>query len=183
MEMHERIAFVRGSCRLSQEEFAERLGLTKSAISGYETGRRVPPASILRAISQRFQFNEQWLKTGEGEAIVPSSSDVLAALFDEFGCNDFEQAFLTSYLNLPDRERKAFSGYLEHLFCDVADELGYAKVQRKNSAAPAFSSDPASWGGSAPDTSADDDAEALAEKAAALVRDQANSEKKAESSA
>ena len=51
-DVGKRILQVRETEKLNQEEFANRLGLTKSAISGYETGRRVPTKAILKSIAQ-----------------------------------------------------------------------------------------------------------------------------------
>ena len=124
MNMGERILFVRKNCgSLSQEEFADKLGLTKSAISGYETGRRIPPDSVLKHIAHIFQLDEDWLKDGVGEPFFPTPDDALDELFFQFECSDFERSFLTAYFYLPDKDRYVFSSYLERIFHAMVGEM------------------------------------------------------------
>lgn len=116
MEMKERILYVRENSGLNQEAFAQRIGVTKSAISGYETGRRDPSPQVLHSISREFRYNLDWLKTGEGEPEVPDPNDILDELFHRFSCSDFERAFLEAYFDLQDDEREQFCAYLERVF-------------------------------------------------------------------
>ena len=50
---------------LSQAEFAASLQTSQSQISAYETGRRLPPTSLLIRIAEEFQVSYDWLFTGE----------------------------------------------------------------------------------------------------------------------
>lgn len=137
MEMSDRISFIRKSCgNLSQEEFANRLGLTKSAISGYETGRRIPPDSVLKHIAREFYLDEDWLKHGNGEPFFPTPSDALEEMFEQFECQPFERAFLTAYLYLEEKDRNAFCSYLKRLFADTAEIM--AKQEDFNKATVPF---------------------------------------------
>ena len=65
--MNSRIAQVRKSQKISQDEFAKRLGLTKNFISLIETGGRSPSERTILDICREFNVNEYWLRTGEGE--------------------------------------------------------------------------------------------------------------------
>ena len=106
MNMGERILFIRENCgNLSQEEFANELGLTKSAISGYETGRRTPPDNVLKHIACVFHLDEDWLKDGVGEPFLPTPEDALEELFEQFECSNFERSFLTAYFYMNDKDR------------------------------------------------------------------------------
>lgn len=135
MSMGDRILFVRENCGdLSQDEFAKRLGMTKSAISGYETGRRIPTDSVLKHIAHEFRVDEEWLKDGSGEPFEPTDGDTLEEMFHQFNCSEFERAFLRAYLFLPEKDRLEFSKYLERLFLGTADEFGYAKKPRQTNA-------------------------------------------------
>lgn len=124
---NERMIFVRENSELSQEEFARRLGLTKSAISGYETGRRIPTDSVLKLVSTTFQIDEEWLKSGEGMPTAKESESALDEVFHQFKCSKFEQAFLNSYFQMPERDRRGFCAYLEQLFHGISMELGEAQ--------------------------------------------------------
>jgi len=50
---------------ITQEEFAERLGVSQSQLSKYERGVAAPPADILLRIKERCQVSIDWLLTGE----------------------------------------------------------------------------------------------------------------------
>lgn len=67
----ERIKELRQALKLTQKEFAERVGIGQSAITWYEKGEREPLPSILKNIYQEFNVNETWLRTGEGEMFRP----------------------------------------------------------------------------------------------------------------
>jgi transcriptional regulator with XRE-family HTH domain len=65
--MNTRIAQIRKSQKINQDEFARRLGLTKNFISLIETGGRSPSERTILDICREFNVNEYWLRTGEGE--------------------------------------------------------------------------------------------------------------------
>lgn len=49
----------------TQEEFAERLGISQSQLSKYERGVVAPPADVLLLIKERCHVSIDWLLTGE----------------------------------------------------------------------------------------------------------------------
>jgi transcriptional regulator with XRE-family HTH domain len=50
---------------VTQEEFAERLGISQSQLSKYERGVAAPPADILMRIKSQCRVSIDWLLTGE----------------------------------------------------------------------------------------------------------------------
>lgn len=91
--MKDRIKEVRIKTGLSLTKFAETLGLTVSAVSLYESGKRIPSNAVLTSISKAFGISYAWLKTGEGPMKDPlADDDALARLSD-------------TYQSLPDRLR------------------------------------------------------------------------------
>ena len=185
--MNERIIKVRKAAGLSQEEFARRLGVTKSTVSGYETGRREPTDQTVRSICREFGINELWLKYGEGEIKAPAADGAIGQLISEFECTNFEAEFLKSYFALTAAERMEFLKFTLKVIGPaykntvgsgvnpfaMASSAGSAPAASHNpdrdpDPAPAFSTLPGS----------DDDVESLAEMAADLVREQAEAEKR-----
>jgi transcriptional regulator with XRE-family HTH domain len=74
--MNTRIAFVRKHQKLSQQEFADRLGLTKNFISLLETGGRTPSERTLSDICEKFSVDPTWLRTGFGDdPFIPASRE------------------------------------------------------------------------------------------------------------
>lgn len=65
--MQNRIKELRKSLGLNQTEFGAKLGITTSAISGYELGTIAPSNSIIKSICREYGVNETWLMTGAGE--------------------------------------------------------------------------------------------------------------------
>lgn len=98
--MNERILKIREESGLSQEAFADRLGVTKSAISGYETGRREPTMQIIKAICREFNINEEWLKTGTGDMRI-ENKDELDALAEKYHLSDSVQSFIAELVTAP----------------------------------------------------------------------------------
>jgi transcriptional regulator with XRE-family HTH domain len=51
---------------ITQDEFAQRIGISQSYLSTVEHGRVEAGAEILLAISREFKKSLEWLLTGEG---------------------------------------------------------------------------------------------------------------------
>lgn len=62
--INERVKEVRKSLHLSQEEFGNRIGLSKSGISNIENGTRNVNPKHIKLICTIFDVNENWLTTG-----------------------------------------------------------------------------------------------------------------------
>lgn len=77
--MNERIKKLRKILGLSQEAFAERIGLKGSAVSHLENGRRNITSQNINAICREFNVSEEWLLTGGGEIFEEMSRAEKAA--------------------------------------------------------------------------------------------------------
>lgn len=96
--MNSRIAEVRKKYNLTQEKFAEKIGLTRNFVWMIEKGERVPSDRTIADICREFQVDEHWLRTGEGEMQRPMSrNDELARFLGEAikGPDDFKRTLLT----------------------------------------------------------------------------------------
>ncbi|MBQ8237371.1 MAG: helix-turn-helix transcriptional regulator [Oscillospiraceae bacterium] len=79
--MHNRIKQVRKSTDLTQQEFADRIGVSRGALANYEVGRNEPIDAVISLICREFNINESWLRTGEGEMLKPVNRDAEIASF------------------------------------------------------------------------------------------------------
>jgi transcriptional regulator with XRE-family HTH domain len=52
----------------TQNEFAEKLGISQSQLSKYERGTVAPPADVLIRIKEQFRVSIDWLLTGDPES-------------------------------------------------------------------------------------------------------------------
>lgn len=103
--MSNRIKEIRTSLGLSQQEFADRIGVKRGAIANYEIGRNEPIDAVITLICREFGVSEHWLRTGEGEMFVQISRDeeVMAFVGDVMrGEEDnFRRRFLLALSRLP----------------------------------------------------------------------------------
>jgi len=78
--LKERIKDLRNSLKLTQQKFADRLGLKRQTIAAYEIGNIVPSDSTLLLICKEFNVNEEWLRYGTGEMfrIIPEEDETAA---------------------------------------------------------------------------------------------------------
>ena len=65
MTLHEKILFCRKDAGLSQEALAERLGVSRQAISKWETGDATPELSKLVLLAKEFGVTTDWLLSEE----------------------------------------------------------------------------------------------------------------------
>ena len=57
IELGTRIKALRTARRMTQAEFAERINVTKSAVSAYENGSRLPSYDVLIKIARLFKVS------------------------------------------------------------------------------------------------------------------------------
>ena len=67
--MKDRIKQVRTSAQATQEEFAGKIGISKSSVSLLESGRNNPSEQTIRAICEHYNVDRLWLETGKGEML------------------------------------------------------------------------------------------------------------------
>lgn len=65
--MNERIKKLRKELDLTQQEFAERIGVKRNTVATYEMGRSEPSDAGITLICREFKVNEEWLRAGSGE--------------------------------------------------------------------------------------------------------------------
>lgn len=120
--MNERIKEVRKSLGLTQQEFADRIGVKRNTVATYEGGRNIPIDSVVSLICKEFNVNEEWLRTGEGEMFQDLSQGELAArVVGEALANDneFIQSVFISLGKLTPTEWKV----VEKFITSVEEEM------------------------------------------------------------
>ncbi len=89
--MHTRIKQLRKELKLSQQEFANKIHISRSQLSYYESGTVSIPERSQKEICEKFGINEEWLRTGQGEMYTFSQEDVeLAEALAEITLSDNE---------------------------------------------------------------------------------------------
>lgn len=82
MEMNMKLLLIRKSENLTQEQFAERVGLTRGAYSLIESGKNKSSLMLLKLVCYEFNINEDWLFKDVGE-MKKSNSDIVIHELDE----------------------------------------------------------------------------------------------------
>lgn len=65
MELHERIALARKQAGLSQEQLGEKLGVSRQAVSKWESGQSNPDVAYVAGMCRLFGVSSDWLLLGE----------------------------------------------------------------------------------------------------------------------
>lgn len=65
--MNERIKKIRTNAKLTQQEFADKIGIKRNTVALYETGNCGVSDAVIKLICREFSIYEEWLRTGEGE--------------------------------------------------------------------------------------------------------------------
>lgn len=73
--MKDRLKNLRKALGLTQQEFADRIGIGRGNIATYETRGGSPGNSVINLICREFNVNETWLRTGDGEMFVRQTRD------------------------------------------------------------------------------------------------------------
>ena len=79
--LKDRIKKIRKELDLTQQKFADKLGVQRNTIAMYEMGRTLPSDAIMRSICREFNVNEDWLRTGQGEMFIKQTRDEQIASF------------------------------------------------------------------------------------------------------
>lgn len=77
----DRIKKLRKELDLTQQEFADRIGIKRGGIANYEIGRNEPADSVISLICREFHVNEHWLRDGVGDIFIEQTMDEQIASF------------------------------------------------------------------------------------------------------
>lgn len=106
--MNERIKKLRKALDLTQQEFADRIGMKRNTVANYETDRNEPSSSVISLICREFNVSEEWLRTGAGEMFAPAAKDVLGELCAELNATELEEQIIRAYFRVDARIREPF---------------------------------------------------------------------------
>lgn len=118
--MNERIRKIRKVLDLTQQEFAERIGMKRNSIALIESGRNTSDQTIF-SICREFNVNETWLRTGEGEMfrVLPEEDELSVYIEDllmgtEDSVHKAIKAFLLAYGRMNDPSKKVMNELIDN---------------------------------------------------------------------
>ena len=120
--MKDRLKELRKALNLTQQKFADKLGVKQNTIAQYEMGRNDPSDAVIVSICREFNVSEDWLRNGEGEMFIPMTLDEEIASFIGNMQADieptFQKRFISALAKLSPEEWKT----IEKLIRNMIDE-------------------------------------------------------------
>lgn len=110
---------LRNKAGMNQEQLAKRLGLSKSAISMYESGSREPSLEILEAIADIFNVDMNTLTGAKKLSESVNGSDELSPV---------EKQHIKKYRTLDEYGKKAVDDLLENEYARCTEVIDEPKV-------------------------------------------------------
>lgn len=105
MTINERIRELRNDKKLTQHEFAQKIGLKHGAVSKMEINGNTITDQNKQIICDKFNVNIRWLEDGEEPMYL--ERDLFDQLRDEYKLTGIEEQILRLYCNLEPSRRSA----------------------------------------------------------------------------
>ena len=119
--MNERLKKLRKTLDLTQQEFADKLGVKRNTVAQWEIGRNEPSDAIIFSICREFDVNKDWLRTGEGEMfVIRSDEEELAAFFGDI-LNDgssFKKRFISALAALDTEDWEVIEKFINSIIAE-----------------------------------------------------------------
>lgn len=123
--MGDRIKALRQSLGLTQQEFADKIGIKRGAIANYEIGRNISDV-VINSICRTYNVSERWLRTGEGEMFVQIARDkeIMRFVGDVMQGEDdnFRRRFLLALARLPEERWKDVEDFAQQITAENKKE-------------------------------------------------------------
>ena len=112
----DQIRCLRKSLGLTQQEFANRIGVKRNTIANYEIGRNIPVDSVLELICREFNVSRQWMETGVGDIFIEPDNFSLDEYLCERGADSLEIEIIRAYFELdPTTRKRVLNQFRENL--------------------------------------------------------------------
>lgn len=73
--MKDRFKELRKELNVTQQEFADKLKISRNFVAQIEMGSKVPSDRTIDDVCREFNVNEEWLRTGNGDMFIPGIKD------------------------------------------------------------------------------------------------------------
>ena len=118
--MNERLKSIRKSLSMTQKDFGAELGVSRDTYASYESGRVIPNNTFIQLMCSKFNVNEEWLRTGDGEMFIKTKRTTLDELTASYNLNDKEKAIIQAFLDLSPQGRAGVLEYVDKLVGSIA---------------------------------------------------------------
>lgn len=108
--MKDRIKKVRKHFEMTQNEFGNKIGVSRDAIAGYERGVKIPEPTI-KLICKEFNVDYFWLTEGIGDMIADIPDTLLDSIALEYKLTDEYKAILKAFLEVPNDQKPIIQNF------------------------------------------------------------------------
>jgi transcriptional regulator with XRE-family HTH domain len=113
--MKDRLKELRKSLGLTQQEFADRIGLKRNTLAGYEIGKSIPIDAIIISICREYGVSEERLRNGEGEMFNSSMNNEVDAVVTKYHLNEKAKQCILKFVELSDNDRAVILKFMENV--------------------------------------------------------------------
>lgn len=111
--MNERIKEIRKSENLTQQKFADKLGVKRNTVAQWELGINALTPQVITSICREFNISEEWLRTGNGEKYVEEDIE-FSKICSKIGIKDEKaKKAITEYWHLSDEDKELFWKFMD----------------------------------------------------------------------
>lgn len=114
--MNTRIKQIRNDRKLTQQAFADKLGVSRNSIARFEMGDLSPSDRTIKDICREFSVNEEWLRTGEGNMKIElSRNQEIQQFINSIAIDDekFKSDFISALCKLSPEGWKALEKFID----------------------------------------------------------------------
>lgn len=98
--MNERIKELRKALDLTQQKFADTLGVKRNTVGQWECGINSVTDQVVTSICREFNVNENWLRNGTGEMFLPADRNADIARLTKQLLNEEEDSFKNRFVSM-----------------------------------------------------------------------------------
>lgn len=135
MFLNEKIKEIRKKLDLTQQKFADRLGVKRNTIATYEMGKTVPSDQTVKSICREFNVNEEWLRNDNGEMFKAAPTDVLDQLAYKYHLSEAYYVMVEKFVTMRPEARRTLFDYIQEVSSAFANN-------GTNPYAPAYGNSP-----------------------------------------
>ncbi len=102
--------------KLTQEQFAESLGISRSNITNIEVGKITLTDRLIKTICSIYKVNEEWLRNGVGDIFINDSDEFDMLIGSLYAENDeFKKKIIKIMLSLDDSDWEFIKKFVDKL--------------------------------------------------------------------
>ena len=114
--MKERIKQLRKALGMTQQKFADAIGVKQNTVAQYEIGRNEPIDSVVNLICKEYNVNPDWLRDGTGEMFIEPAAFSLDEYAQANKLNKTEISIIRGFMELDPATRQAIYNIFYNAF-------------------------------------------------------------------